>query len=79
MTPSTTFPQPQFSVDCLADGVLAHVDMTDDEFYGVMYVKGHSHDPNCRQAVSPQQARRGTIDFHVSFDTCGLFHFQVTY
>ncbi len=76
-TPPGEFSQPEFTVDCLADGVLARVDMTDRSFHGVMYVKDHSHDPRCRKAVTPEDARAGSIDFKVMFDTCDLTHFQV--
>ena len=51
--------------------------MTDRNFHGVMYVKDHSHDPRCRRAVEPGEAAR-PIDFEVDFDTCGLFHYQVS-
>ena len=71
-----TFPRPEMSVDCLADGVRVLIDMTDENFHGVMYVKGHSNDPRCRRAVEPGESL-DTIDFTVKFDTCGLFHFQV--
>ena len=64
------------SVDCLADGVRVLIDMTDENFHGVMYVKGHSHDPKCRRAVDQGEAR-DPLNFRVKFETCGLFHFDV--
>ena len=74
--PPTDFPKPGIEVNCLATGVAVKVRMTDTNFHGVMYVKGHSHDPRCRKAVEPGQGVR-PIDFEVDFDTCGLFHYQV--
>ena len=75
--PPTDFPKPGIEVNCLATGVAVKVRMTDTNFHGVMYVKGHSHDPRCRKAVEPGQGVR-PIDFEVDFDTCGLFHYQVS-
>ncbi len=63
-------------MNCLAQGVSVNVQMIDQDFHGVMYVKDHSHDPNCRRAVEPGEAY-GPIRFDVDFDTCGLFHYQV--
>ncbi len=78
VTTPGVFEQPEFEVDCLADGVLAHVFMRDRQFHGVMYVRGYSHDPKCRRTVSPGEASGGSVDFTVKFDTCGLFHFNGT-
>ena len=78
-TPPTTpgpFPRPDLEVNCLADGVLVDIDLRDDNFKGVMYVKGHSNDERCRRAVSMQD--RGEIDFKVLFGVCGLFHSDVS-
>ena len=77
--PSTTkgpFPRPDLKVNCLADGVQVNVQPVDDRFKGVMYVKGHSNDPNCRRSVEQGEAAE-PLDFTVKFDTCGLFHSDV--
>lgn len=55
---------------CLADGVQVLVQL--DSFNGVIYVKGHSQDPQCRRIVSSSE--RETVDFKVLFNTCGLVH-----
>ena len=72
----TDFPRPDIVVNCLADGVEVTVNIRDANFHGLMYVKGHSQDPNCRRSVEPGEASE-PVDFNVKFDTCGLFHFQV--
>ena len=73
----TDFPRPDIVVNCLADGVEVTVNVRDANFHGVMYVKGHSQDPNCRRSVEPGEAAE-PLDFRVKFDTCGLFHYQVS-
>lgn len=72
----TDFPRPDIVVNCLADGVSVTVALRDPNFHGIMYVKGHSQDQNCRRSVEPGEASE-PVDFSVKFDTCGLFHFQV--
>ena len=69
------FDRPEIIVNCLADGVQVDVVIADPDFHGIMYVKGHSDDPECRLAVEKGQTRRA-IDFNVKFGTCGLFHYQ---
>jgi len=71
--PPTDFSKPEFGVDCLADGVRAQIDMTDGDFEGLMYVRGHSNDERCRRAIDRNDAG-DTIAFKVTFGTCGLFH-----
>ena len=51
--------------------------MADPNFHGVMYVKGHAQDPNCRRNVENGEAAE-PLDFAVKFDTCGLFHSDVS-
>lgn len=74
--PPTDFPRPDIVVNCLADGVQTFVNVVDPNFHGVMYVKGHSNDPNCRRSVEQGEAAE-PLDFTVKFDTCGLFHSDV--
>ena len=54
------------------------VDVVDPNFHGVMYVKGHSNDRNCLRTVEQGEAAE-PLDFSVKFDTCGLFHSDVSY
>merc|ERR1712110_1103730 len=49
------------------------VKVSDPNFHGVMYVKGHAQDTNCRRTVQDGEAAE-PLDFAVKFDTCGLFH-----
>merc|ERR1712110_197410 len=49
------------------------VKVSDPNFHGVMYVKGHAQDTNCRRTVQDGEAAE-PLDFTVKFDTCGLFH-----
>lgn len=58
-------------VMCLADGVQVLISL--DNFNGVVYVKGHSQDENCRRIIANSNSRE-TIDFKVLFNTCGLVH-----
>ena len=51
--------------------------MSDPNFHGVMYVKGHAQDTNCRRTVQDGEAAE-PLDFAVKFDTCGLFHSDVS-
>jgi len=67
------FNRPNLEVNCLADGVLVNVGLRDDNFKGVMYVKGHSNDERCRQSVTFENGRV-PVDFKVQFGVCGLFH-----
>ena len=75
--PPEPFPRPDIVVNCLADGVSVTVEVADPNFHGVMYVKGHSNDPNCRRTVENGEAAE-PLDFAVKFDTCGLFHSDVS-
>ena len=75
--PIQPFPRPEILVNCLADGVNVQLDIEDKTFHGIMYVKGHSHNPNCRRTVDPVDTAE-LIDFDVKFDTCGLFHYNVS-
>lgn len=76
--PPSDFPRPDIVVNCLADGVTVTVSVVDPNFHGVMYVKGHSNDRNCLRSVEQGEAA-DPIDFTVKFDTCGLFHSDVSY
>lgn len=62
-------------VSCLADGVSVNIDITEQGFNGVLYVKGHSKDEECRRVVnlSPDSNPREEL-FKVQFGSCGLIH-----
>ena len=75
--PPSDFPRPDIIVNCLADGVSVTVKVSDPNFHGVMYVKGHAQDTNCRRTVQDGEAAE-PLDFAVKFDTCGLFHSDVS-
>ncbi|XP_064459913.1 uncharacterized protein LOC135370150 isoform X1 [Ornithodoros turicata] len=66
----TDIPPGGLDVMCLADGVQVLIQL--DSFNGVIYVKGHSQDPQCHRIVSSSE--RETVDFKVLFNTCGLVH-----
>lgn len=76
--PPSDFPRPDIVVNCLADGVTVTVSVVDPNFHGVMYVKGHSNDRNCLRSVEQGEAA-DPLDFTVKFDTCGLFHSDVSF
>lgn len=59
---------------CLADGIQVSVHL--EPFDGVLYVKGHSRDHECRRVVNNRE--RDIIDFKVLFNTCGLIHTNVS-
>lgn len=69
-------------VNCLADGVQVDIDMekatqqpsNNENFNGLLYVKGYSKDENCRKSIL---AVDGPVDFKVKFGTCGLEHKDV--
>lgn len=67
--------EPDIIVNCLADGVQTDVHIPDSGFSGVLYVKGHSKEEECRRVVtSPQNGPPRTETFKVHFGTCGLIH-----
>jgi hypothetical protein len=69
------FPTPDMEVQCLADGVAVQFKLTETGFNGVMYVKGHSKDEECRRIInlSANSTPEAEI-FKVHFGSCGLFH-----
>ncbi|EFX65777.1 hypothetical protein DAPPUDRAFT_229540, partial [Daphnia pulex] len=67
----TDFPRPDIVVNCLADGVQVDIHIGTAGFDGVLYVKGHSKDENCRRVLDAKRDV-GSIDYKVRFDTCGL-------
>jgi hypothetical protein len=77
----TDFPTPEMTVNCLADGVQVDILMqggsvsNNSDFNGLMYVKGHSKDPNCRKPIPYEE---GPVDFKVRFGSCGLEHKDVS-
>jgi len=75
----TDFPTPTMTVNCLSDGVQVDIMMqgyssNGSEFNGLLYVKGHSKDSNCRKPIPYED---GPVDFKVKFGTCGLEHKDV--
>lgn len=69
------FPPPELAVSCLADGVQVKIHIAEDAFNGVLYVKGHSKNEDCRRIVNltPDTAPYTDI-FKVQFGNCGLIH-----
>lgn len=69
----TDFPRPDMVVSCLADGVQVEIHITEPGFNGVLYVKGHSKDEDCRRVVnlSGETVPRTEV-FRVHFGTCGM-------
>jgi Zona pellucida-like domain len=63
------------AVSCLADGVQVEIHLAETGFNGVLYVKGHSKDEECRRVInlSGDSSPRTEI-FKVHFGSCGLFH-----
>lgn len=62
-------------VSCLADGVQVEVHIEEQGFNGVLYVKGHSKDEDCRRVVSLTPDAEARIEiFKVHFGNCGLIH-----
>lgn len=69
------FDRPEMVVSCLADGVQVKIHIHETAFNGVLYVKGHSKDEECRRVVdlSTDNSARTEI-FKVHFGSCGLIH-----
>lgn len=66
-------------VSCLSDGVQVRMVLRDAGFSGVLYVKGHSKEEECRKLISiPQNADSRMEIFKVMFGTCGLIHVNVS-
>jgi hypothetical protein len=63
------------AVSCLADGVQVEIHLSETGFNGVLYVKGHSKDEECRRVInlSGDNSPKTEI-FKVHFGSCGLFH-----
>lgn len=69
------FPRPDMVVSCLADGVQVKIHIAEPGFNGVLYVKGHSKDEDCRRVVDLGADSSSRTDiFKVHFGTCGLIH-----
>lgn len=66
-------------VTCLSDGVQVEIYIAEKGFNGVLYVKGHSKNEECRRVVSmAQDSPPKTEIFKVSFGNCGLIHINVS-
>jgi len=75
----TDFPRPDMVVTCLSDGVQVEIHITEKGFNGVLYVKGHSKNEQCRRVVSmAQDSSPKTEIFKVNFGNCGLIHINVS-
>ncbi|KAJ8954750.1 hypothetical protein NQ318_011445, partial [Aromia moschata] len=70
---TTEFPRPDLLVSCLSDGVQVEIALSEIGFDGILYVKGHSKDENCRRIISIDHGRTVEL-FKVKFGTCGLIH-----
>lgn len=69
----TDFPRPDMVVSCLADGVQVEIHITEPGFNGVLYVKGHSKDEECRRVVNlAGETVPRTEIFRVHFGSCGM-------
>lgn len=67
-------------VTCLSDGVQVEIHITEKGFNGVLYVKGHSKNEQCRRVVSmAQDSSPRTEIFKVNFGNCGLIHINVSF
>jgi hypothetical protein len=76
----TDFPRPEMDVSCLSDGVQVVIHLQDQDFDGVLYVKGRSKDEQCRRVVSlPSETAHKTETFKVAFGNCGLIHVNVSW
>ena len=77
----TDFPQPKMVVSCLSDGVQVGINFQEQQggFNGVLYVKGHSKDEQCRRVVTlSKDSPSYTEIFKVPFGKCGLIHVNVS-
>jgi hypothetical protein len=62
-------------VQCLADGVQVKIHLHEANFNGVIYVKGHSKDEECRRVIDiSDNLSDRTENFKVHFGSCGLYH-----
>lgn len=63
------------AVTCLADGVQVVIHLTETGFNGVLYVKSHSKEEECRLVINLSgDSSPRTEMFKVYFGSCGLFH-----
>ncbi|PNF22176.1 hypothetical protein B7P43_G05064 [Cryptotermes secundus] len=76
LRPRTDFPQPKMEVNCLSDGVQVGIIFIKQQgFNGVLYVKGHSRDEQCRRVITlSKDSPSYTEIFKVNFGKCGLIH-----
>jgi hypothetical protein len=75
----TDFPRPEMKVSCLSDGVQVEIDITEPGFNGMLYVKGHSKDDQCRRVVTLVPGENSRLEiFKVHFGSCGLIHINVS-
>jgi hypothetical protein len=63
----------------LSDGVQVEIHITEPGFNGMLYVKGHSKDEQCRRVVVLEKdVQSRTEIFKVNFGNCGLIHINVS-
>lgn len=73
------FSKPEMVVSCLSDGVQVRMGLSERDFSGVLYVKGHSKEEECRKLISvPKESSSKVEIFKVLFGTCGLIHINVS-
>lgn len=67
-------------VNCLSDGVQVGIIFVKQQgFNGVLYVKGHSRDEQCRRVITlSKDSPSYTEIFKVNFGKCGLIHVNVS-
>lgn len=66
-------------VSCLSDGVQVEINIPEVGFNGVLYVKGHSKDEECRRVITvPSNTLPQAEFFKVRFGSCGLIHVNVS-
>ena len=73
-TVRTIPPVQDLAVTCLAEGIQVGIRL--GGFNGIIYVKGHSQDSNCRRLVTSSENEY--TEFQVLFGHCGLFHLNVS-
>ena len=73
------FPTSEMIVSCLSDGVQVEIHINEKGFNGILYVKGHSKDEQCRRVVTlPADMGQKVEFFKVHFGSCGLIHVNVS-
>lgn len=79
----TDFPKSEVQAHCLSDGIEVDINFSNsteaDGFDGVLYVKGHSKEEECRRIISLDRGvTNHHLTFKVRFGSCGLIHVNVS-